>query len=123
MPTTRLTEAKNKYIIMAENSEIAWCDHTLNLWWGCTEVHAGCDNCYAKKLAHRWGQEVWGNDTPRLEVKSWISDLMRFQKKAFEANQIHRVFIGSMMDIFEKSKPLMNRDNVLLPYSTGDLRD
>ena len=108
---------------MAKNSEIAWCDHTLNLWWGCTEVHAGCDNCYAKKLAHRWGQEVWGNDTPRLEVKSWISDLMRFQKNAFESNQVHRVFIGSMMDIFEKSKPLMTRDNIQLPYSTGDLRD
>ena len=43
-----------------ENSKIEWCDHTINLWTGCTKVHAGCDHCYAETLSRRWGKDVWG---------------------------------------------------------------
>src|SRR5690348_5904992 len=92
---------------MAENSKIEWCHHTANLWWGCTEVHDGCDNCYARTLSNRWGFDVWGNGKRRLIAKTF-TDLDRFQRKAQEANEYHRVFIGSMMDIFEKSMPLLN---------------
>jgi len=95
---------------MAENSEIAWTNHTGNLWWGCTEVHEGCDHCYAKVLSHRWGDDVWGNNVPRREIKSAWRDLDRFQRKAFEANEVHRVFVGSMMDIFEKPMPLIDKE-------------
>lgn len=42
--------------------------HTANLWWGCTNVHEGCDNCYAERLAHRYGTQ-WGNDAPRKMLK------------------------------------------------------
>ncbi|HWY37402.1 MAG TPA: DUF5131 family protein [Bacteroidia bacterium] len=105
-----------------ENSEIEWCHHTQNLWWGCTEVHEGCDNCYAKKLSHRWGEDVWGNNVFRLEIKSWEQELLKFQRKALEAGENHRVFIGSMMDISEKPKPLRNRQHVELGYTTGHLR-
>jgi len=35
---------------MAENSNIAWTDHTFNPWWGCQRVCPGCDNCYAADL-------------------------------------------------------------------------
>jgi protein gp37 len=108
---------------MAENSEIAWTNHTLNLWWGCKEVHEGCDNCYAKVLAHRWGDNVWGNDVPRREIKSWKSDVMKFQRKALEANEVHRVFVGSMMDIFEKPMPLVNSKGESLPYKTDTVRN
>ena len=45
---------------MAQNTKIQWAQHSLNLWWGCTKVHAGCDNCYAEATAKRWGQDVWG---------------------------------------------------------------
>jgi protein gp37 len=95
---------------MAENSKIEWCHHTANLWWGCTEVHAGCDNCYARVLSHRWGHEVWGNSVPRREVKSVWKDLARYQKMAAAAGEMHRVFVGSMMDIFEKPMPVVNSD-------------
>ena len=40
---------------MAQNSKIEWTHHTGNLWWGCTKVHEGCDNCYAETLAKRTG--------------------------------------------------------------------
>ncbi len=88
---------------MAQNSKIEWTHHTANLWHGCTKVHEGCNNCYAEKLSHRWGNDVWGNDKPRKEIKSFWKDLDKYQKIAEQSNEIHRVFIGSMMDIFEKT--------------------
>lgn len=87
---------------MAQNSKIEWTHHTANLWHGCTKVHEGCTNCYAETLSKRWGNDVWGNDKPRKAIKSVWNDLAKYQKLAKEANEIHRVFVGSMMDIFEK---------------------
>lgn len=57
---------------MAHNSKIEWTDHTANLWWGCTKVHEGCDNCYAEALDNRYNHEKphWGNEVPRKYVKS-----------------------------------------------------
>jgi protein gp37 len=113
---------------MAQNSKIEWTHHTANLWWGCTEVHAGCDNCYARVLAHRWGQELWGNDSPRREIKSVWNDLARYQKMAAAAGEMHRVFVGSMMDIFEKPMPTIDSKGYLTKTykkeydNTNDLR-
>ena len=107
---------------MAENSKIEWTHHTANLWHGCVKVHEGCDNCYAEKLAKRWGNDVWGVDKPRKEIKSVFDDLLRYQKLAAEAGEIHRVFVGSMMDIFEKPMPLIDSNLVGKGYSTDALR-
>lgn len=113
---------------MAENSKIEWTHHTINLWQGCEEVHPGCDHCYAKQLANRFNGAQWGNDTPRHIVKSAFLNLDKFNKKAKDAGEIHSVFIGSMMDIFEKPMPLVYasgekvmRDNT--EVTTGMLRD
>ncbi len=109
---------------MAQNSKIEWTTHTANLWHGCTKVHAGCDNCYAETLSKRWGNDVWGNDKPRKEIKSVWEDLRKYQKLAAEAGEIHSVFVGSMMDIFEKSMPLINsKGDTVENKSTGTLRD
>lgn len=105
---------------MAKDSKIEWTDHTVNLWWGCTKVHEGCDNCYAETLSHRWGNDIWGEGKDRKRTKSAFKDLNKFQKKSSEAG-IQKVFVGSMMDIFEKSKPLSNPTETFL--TTGDLRD
>ncbi len=116
---------------MAENSKIEWCHHSANLWHGCTEVHAGCDNCYARVLSRRWKRDLWGNDVPRMVIKSVWNDLARYQKLAAAAGEVHRVFVGSMMDIFEKSMPVIDsKGNEIIDYSddtmarlcTGELR-
>lgn len=92
---------------MAENSKIEWTDHTVNLWWGCTKVHAGCDNCYAEHLAvNRFNNDIWGNDKPRRAIKSAFRDLAKYQRQAAKSGLIARVFVGSMMDIFEKAMKL-----------------
>jgi len=107
-----------------ENSKIEWTDHTANLWWGCTEVHEGCDRCYAKIFSHRYdgGTPLWGKDAPRRRIKGVWDALDKFQRHAFDANKIHRVFVGSMMDIFEKSRPLVDRDGTGIDGETGELR-
>jgi protein gp37 len=108
---------------MAINTTIEWTDHTANLWWGCTTVHEGCMNCYALSLARRWGNDIWGNDKPRKKIKSVWTDLLKFQKAAKSANTIRKVFVGSMMDIFEKPMPLIDSNGEALDENTGDLRN
>jgi protein gp37 len=114
---------------MAKNSKIEWTNHTANLWWGCTKVHEGCGNCYALSLAKRVGNDVWGEDKPRRQIKDVWQKLKQFQKQAEVVGEVHRVFVGSMQDIFEKSKSLV--DHKGNPYmegecefwNTGQLRD
>jgi protein gp37 len=109
---------------MAQNSKIEWTHHTANLWHGCTKVHEGCDNCYAETLAKRWGNDVWGNDKPRKIINSVFNELDKFQRIAKEANEMQRVFVGSMMDIFEKPMPLIDSKGIEVPtLNTGEIRD
>jgi len=114
---------------MAKNSKIEWCNHTANLWWGCVRVHAGCDNCYALTFAKRVGHDVWGNDKPRRIIKNVWTEFEKFQKEAKKLNEVHRVFVGSMMDIFEKPMPLVDHKGNPYPeednefWNTGQLRD
>jgi protein gp37 len=109
---------------MAQNSKIEWTHHTANLWHGCTKVHEGCDNCYAETLAKRWGNDVWGNDKPRKIINSVFNELDKFQRIAKEANEMQRVFVGSMMDIFEKPMPLIDSKGIeVVNLNTGEIRD
>ena len=94
---------------MAENSGIEWTDHTVNLWWGCAKVHTGCKNCYAEHLSDvRYQNNLWGEKAGRKRIKSSFKDLDKYQKKAREENKLVKVFCGSMMDIFEDPKELIN---------------
>lgn len=115
---------------MAQNSKIEWTHHTANLWHGCTKVHAGCDHCYAETLSNRWGRDIWGNDKPRMEIKSVWNDLKKYQLLAAATGEMHRVFVGSMMDIFEKPMTLVDNKGEMVtdgfhhyPADTGQLRD
>lgn len=109
---------------MAQNSKIEWTDHTANLWHGCTKVHEGCDNCYAEALAKRFGSDIWGNDKPRKIIHSVFNDLDKYQRLAKEAGEIHNVFVGSMMDIFEKPMPLVDtKGESIVNINTGMIRD
>lgn len=108
---------------MAQNSKIEWTDHTANLWHGCTKVHEGCDNCYAEVLSKRWGNDIWGNDKPRKLVISFFKDLDKYQELAKKNGEVHKVFVGSMMDIFEKPMPLVDNKGIeIVNLNTGQLR-
>jgi protein gp37 len=106
---------------MAENSKIEWTDHTVNLWWGCSKVHTGCKNCYAEYLSDtRYKNELWGEKNKRKLIKSAFKDLDKYQKQAKSEDRLLKIFCGSMMDIFEDSKQLLNYTEEF--QSTSDLR-
>lgn len=98
---------------MGQNSEIQWCHHSANLWWGCVHAGPGCDRCYAEVLSKRWGNDVWGNNKPRKQIEGVWKDFAKYQKIAAAAGEMHRVFVGSMMDIFEKPMPLVNSKGIM----------
>lgn len=89
---------------MGTKTEIQWTDHTFNPWWGCLEVSPGCDHCYARELAHRFGRQVWGppHSTGRMTTSAanWRQPLAWNHAAAAEARR-HRVFCASMADVFE----------------------
>src|SRR5947209_8246197 len=93
---------------MAIETEISWCDHTANLWWGCVEVSAECDNCYAREWSKRYDRAKWGAHEPRLAIKGVWHQLERMQRDAARDGTIRSVFVGSMMDIAEKARPVVN---------------
>ncbi|MFO0570194.1 MAG: phage Gp37/Gp68 family protein [Polyangiaceae bacterium] len=87
---------------MGANTKIEWANDTFNTHWGCTEVSPACDNCYAKKLAKRYGFDVWGPNAPtrRLGEGHWREPL-RWNALAARAGERRRVFCSSMADIFQ----------------------
>jgi protein gp37 len=70
---------------MAENSSIAWTDHTWNAWRGCTKVSPACANCYAEALSLRYGHGEYKRGVPRIRLseENW--------KKPYRWNKKHLV--------------------------------
>jgi protein gp37 len=86
---------------MADNTKIAWTDHTFNPWMGCQKVSPGCQNCYAEALVSgRMGFDVWGPGKDRKKTKTWNNPL-KWNKTAAFCGKSYRVFCGSLMDVFE----------------------
>jgi protein gp37 len=80
---------------MGDNSRIEWTDATWNPVWGCTEVSEGCDHCYARTLAERFG----GPDGFALRlVPDKLDQPLRWRKP-------RRIFTNSMSDLFHKDVP------------------
>jgi protein gp37 len=114
---------------MTINTHISWTSHTTNFWHGCVEMpfmgktHPGCEHCYAKNQSKRYGKDIWGHNKPRWEIKGAWKMLNDIQKIAKETGKKQTVFVGSMMDIFEKPMPLVDNNGKLVDEITSDLRD
>jgi protein gp37 len=92
---------------MSENSKIEWCDHTFNIAWGCTESSPGCDNCYARVLAKRYGYG-WGPGAERRVLsEAYWREPLKWNARAAAANKRERVFCSSMTDVF-LNDPIIN---------------
>lgn len=87
---------------MAESTKIEWADHTASPWHGCVEVHAGCDNCYARTMAKRnpGTLGVWGKDGTRIMSASFAKNCRRWNASAKKRGVIETVF-PSICDPFE----------------------
>jgi len=85
---------------MAEQTNISWCDSTINFWIGCTKVldhilkltDSGCKFCYADEQDERRFSRTlggatrenpirhWGKGAPRYKVTSAVKDALRYNK-------------------------------------------
>ena len=69
-------------------TKIEWCDYTWNPIVGCSPISVGCENCYAEKIAKRFGMP-WGAPVFYPER---LDEPQRVKKPS-------RVFVCSMSDI------------------------
>lgn len=86
-----------------QNSSIEWTHHTFNPWEGCTKVSNGCLNCYADRINTRLrGGLNWGLNAPRRHPSQsyWDAPIL-WNRRAEKLGERHRVFSGSMCDVFE----------------------
>lgn len=76
---------------MGVNSQISWCDHTVNFWTGCKKVSDGCKFCYMYRDKERYGKE------PSEVVKVRQQTINRVLKQAKSGDKI---FTCSWSDFF-----------------------
>jgi protein gp37 len=87
---------------LAENSLIAWTDHTWNPWMGCAKVSQGCKYCYAATLTkNRMGIDVFGT-SPRQRTQPAVWRRPdKWNREAELVQEPRRVFTASLADVFE----------------------
>ena len=108
--STPMRAGNRQGVSMAENSKIAWTDHTFNPWIGCTKVGRGCDGCYAEVWDARYGGALgsphWGPGAPRRRttVQNW-NKVRRWERDAKASGQRPRVFCASLADVFDNEVP------------------
>lgn len=106
---------------MGASTGIAWCDATVNLWWGCQEVAPECDDCFARAFAKRVGKGRAWQDV-RYEVPGAWKLLDKLQASAAKAGRPLTVFVQSMADIFERNQQLVTWQGRFTGTGTHSLR-
>ena len=93
---------------MADNSKIEWTDATWNPVTGCSKVSAGCDHCYAERLALRlqkMGSKRYRNGFAVTLHEDALELPLRWREP-------RRIFVNSMSDLFHGSVPTAFIDRV-----------
>lgn len=90
-------------------TRIEWTDAVWNPVVGCSRVSAGCEHCYAERVAHRAmqpahaGLTVSGPKGPR-----WTGEVRCLPERLEQPlrwRKPRRVFVNSMSDLFHESVP------------------
>lgn len=92
---------------------IGWCDFSANplkyrtvdgrVVWACEKVSAGCANCYAEALSHRYGGIRRAGDWNAATMAGLTPFLDEAELKrmlTLKAASGKRVFLGDMTDVF-----------------------
>ena len=79
---------------MGDTTTIEWTDRTWNPVTGCTQISAGCDNCYAKTIAERFrGTSAFPHGFD-IQIRSdKVNAPLTWRKPT-------KVFVNSMSDLF-----------------------
>ncbi len=92
---------------MAQSS-IEWTEFTWNPVTGCTKISAGCENCYAERMAKRLKAMGQPNYSNGFEVTCHPDVLERPLK--WKKPQV--IFVNSMSDLFHKEIPASFVDEI-----------
>ena len=87
---------------MAQKSKIEWTESTWNPITGCDKTSAGCENCYAFRLAHRlqkMGNAKYAKGFELALHENCLNDPYSWKKPMY-------IFVNSMSDLFHKDVPL-----------------
>ena len=87
---------------MAQKSKIEWTESTWNPITGCDKISAGCENCYAFRMAQRlqkMGSVKYVNGFQLTLHENCLNDPYSWKKPML-------IFVNSMSDLFHKNVPL-----------------
>jgi protein gp37 len=88
---------------VSQSTAISWTNQTWNPVTGCSKVSAGCDNCYAERLAlqYGWTQKPWTGENAVENVVLKPHKL----REPYKVKQASRIFVNSMSDCFHPQVP------------------
>jgi protein gp37 len=101
---------------MADHSAIEWTDATWNPLRGCSRVSAGCQHCYAERVASRFsgpGMPYEGLIHPT--TRGWNGQVRLVPEvldQPLRWRRPRRIFVNSMSDLFHESMSDENIDQV-----------
>jgi protein gp37 len=86
---------------MAVNSSIEWTESTWNPVTGCTKISAGCDHCYAERMARRL--HGMGN----VRYRNGFSVTLHRDKLPLPLSwrEPQTILVNSMSDLFHRGVP------------------
>lgn len=101
---------------MADGSAIEWTDATWNPVTGCTQISAGCDNCYAKRFSERF------RGVPNHPFETGFDLTLRPERIAqpLAWRRPRMIFVNSMSDLFHKQVPRAFIDKVFDTMEKAD---
>jgi protein gp37 len=83
---------------VADKTGIEWTDATWNPVTGCDEVSPGCDHCYARTVAERFGAPAFPNGFGVTLRPHKMDQPLRWTRP-------RRIFVNSMSDLFHAEIP------------------
>jgi protein gp37 len=93
---------------VGDHSKIEWTDSTWNPVTGCSKVSAGCDHCYAERLA--WRLQKMGSRRYRNGFAVTLhEDALELPLRWRDPR---RIFVNSMSDLFHGSVPTSFIDRI-----------
>jgi protein gp37 len=87
---------------MGSDSKIEWTEATWNPVTGCSKISAGCQNCYAERMAKRL--RAMGQPNYRDGFKVTVHEETLALPLSWKKPRL--IFVNSMSDLFHKEVPL-----------------
>lgn len=118
-PTTALNTVRrinsSGFPIGEEMTKIEWTEMSWNPVVGCTKVSAGCQNCYAEKMAYRlsaMGVPCYDMVQEEGQWNSNVEIVPNALEIPFHWRKPRKIFVCSMGDLFHKDVPFEFIDKV-----------